>query len=391
LELNVVDVSCGSMLTALIKEMMRTLGPLLLALALSNAHGVDEQSSFDSLPLDRSLSVETTQRQGEICGNNHACTDGLECVQVGLFRRCIPQTGCLAKELRKFERDLISDGFKREILVEANVTEDQVAEAAKESQDLEYLNQSGPIWDVIQTLQKHVGAFDQFESILSRCSSREQDAESVIYPTVTPETDHIPVNRQFIPLPTPIPTRMPTPNPAAFIPLPTPPPTNRPSSPTSFAPSSAPTLERKQTVFVGFHIEGGALLEGSVTVVFNVHDPTGTPTVYAKGCLGVGAAIGADLSIIVIVAETTVESEITCLSAMYSVDIGIGLNLGYGLGVCLLTDPPFVYQEFTLGAGVGVGASTFSMCNGIDTGIDLGIFGGGRADEDNEEDKNGNQ
>jgi hypothetical protein len=389
--------------TALIKEMMRILGLLLLALVVTNAHGVDEQSSFDSEPLDRSLSVEPTQLQGEICGNNHACTYGLECVQVGLFRRCIPQTGCLVMELRKIERDLISEGFKKELLAEANVTVDQIAEAAKESQDQEYLNQSGPIWDLIQTLKKHVGAFDQFEIIVSGCSSSEQDAESVIVPTVAPAPDLIDVDRQVTtPMPTsgppttampvtPFPTSAsPTATPTARpTPSPTPSPTPRPSI--SSAPSSAPTLERKQTIFVGFHIEGGALLEGSVTVFFDVHDPTGTPPVYAKGCLGVGAAIGAELSLIAIVADTTKTSEIACLSSMYSVDIGAGLNLGYGLGVCLLTEPPFVYQEFTFGAGVGVGASTFSMCNGVETGIDLGMFGVGRADEDTEEDENGNK
>jgi hypothetical protein len=337
--------------------MKQILVPLLLVLALSNALGVEEQSASHSELVDRNLSVEATQLQGEICGNDHVCTNGLECVQVGLFRRCTPQTGCLARELRKFDLDINPEVFKRTILVEANATEDQIAEAAKESLDRVYPNQKSTIRDVIRTLQKHVGAFAEVGSIASRCSSVEQDPESVI----------IPMARALTPIPTGNPTPILTPESSTAS-------RNEPA----VAPSSPPTIDIPQSLFVGFHIEGGALLEGSVTFFFDLNDPTGAPPVYAKGCLGVGAAIGADLSFILIIAETTEPSEITCLSTMYSVDIGVGLNLGYGLGVCMLAEPSFVYQEFTFGAGAGVGASTFSMCSGAETGIDLGLFGGGR-------------
>ena len=56
--------------------------------------------------------------------------------------------------------------------------------------------------------------------------------------------------------------------------------------------------------------------------------------------------------------------QIQCLSTMYDVDLHVGVGAGYGMGVCMLSDPTFVYQEIKFGAGFSVGASAFSVCDG---------------------------
>lgn len=330
---------------------------LLIVLSTASASRVEEEHKKLLLEAEKNGNVEhseehgrelwwwktsDSQEAGQRCGTRNHCSEGLECTQVAFGNRCIAPTSCLKTEFESFGNEVDVEVLKKEILDEAGTTKEELAAAAQDGTSGRGLLRNGSVQAFVKAVQNHMGIFDKLNGIVTDCSEVEEEQ--------LPEVDFFP------PEGTESPSSTPTKHPSA-------------------APSAAPTIVKKQTLFTGFTIEGGALLEGSLTVFWERESNLDFPPIYVKGCMGVGPTIGADISLIAIIADTDDPKEIQCLSTLYDVDIQAGVGVGYGIGVCMLSEPTFVYQEIKFGAGVGIGASTFSVCDGqrISNGYDDGI------------------
>lgn len=339
---------------------------LSLLLATASASGVKEEKE-ELLVEDEQLRDEhqddrelwywvssDDQQAGQRCGNRNHCVAGLECTSMPYGDRCTPQKSCLTDGLEAFAREVDIERLKQDMLREAGVSQTEVIDAAQGDEPGAALLRNKGVRNFITAVHRHEAVLDNVDSIFMRCSEDRRRLQT--NPGSVPVSAPMNPERRLFNEPSAAPSMIPTKAPSSY-------------------PSVSPTLNSERTIYTGFSIEGGALVEGSVTVFWEKNSPLDFPPVYVKGCLGIGPLIGADLSLVTIIAESNDPQMIQCLSTMYDVDLHVGVGAGYGVGVCMLQEPTFIFQEIKFGAGIGFGASTFSVCDGeqIAQGFDDGL------------------
>lgn len=114
--------------------------------------------------------------------------------------------------------------------------------------------------------------------------------------------------------------------------------------------------EQRTHAYIGFHLEGGAFFDSSLSFFWNAG---GDLTTYIRGCVGFELGGGAELSFQVLLLEALEPSDIDCTSILVDVDASFTVGVGAGLGICFDRE---VYYEFTIGLGVGGGLGV-SVCN----------------------------
>ncbi|CAB9513482.1 expressed unknown protein [Seminavis robusta] len=88
-----------------------------------------EGADFAKFQLEEAFSGErklqnTDRQEGQRCGNNNQCADGLECVDVTIGRRCKP-INCIANAIVKHQETFDPDEYKQTILQYAGFTESE--------------------------------------------------------------------------------------------------------------------------------------------------------------------------------------------------------------------------------------------------------------------------
>lgn len=463
--------------------MLKRVAVLLLVsiLALANANHLEENEiSHVAKDLKGRYLTEKEEGRTELrrCGDRNACSAGLDCVRIGLYKRCIPRQDCMALEMKAFQENFDTDAYKQMLLDKAGVTESEVVGATKDLKTKDALLQNNAIGSFIETMQANPGPFDQIGDIVRNCSlpvpdrylrklttdtttTNEQtpstnttrrvpsrlsygffagtvarqptvqersglvnqtqkfytDVLKATYPTsfvnftvtgpifrfVSSEAD-FPVSMEFtgtvlfstVAARTPSATqifkdmqnanyenyitryvhqappsgglffstqRVKFDQPVIIAPTAAPVPTA--------TPTQSPTLQPTRTDYVGVQLEGGVGFDGSVSFIWQVIDspirgePSSFGKMYVRYCLGVGLQAGGAINFMTATAETGDPDEIECLASVYDVDFAIGMSFGYAIGVCLVQDPAFLFQEITMGVGLGASLSGFSMCNAL--------------------------
>ena len=290
---------------------------------------------------------------GDRCGGPYdvECNTeaGLSCTQSVVGQRCLPSTNdCIRREMRKFQSDFGGnvEEYKSAIFAEANVTEVDIFEARRISkergEDDRMFSQSAPVKSLIAALKANPGKLIEVEDIAARCDAerdaflgttgnlrRLQENATTLNSTldlIEEEIEEIDTNEEAV-------------------------------LPVEIEESTEITEGEQRThAYIGFHLEGGALFDSSLSFFWNAG---GDATTYIRGCVGFELGGGAELSFQVLLLEALEPSDIDCTSILVDFDVSFTVSVGSGLGLCYDRE---VYYDFTIGLGVGGGLGV-SVCN----------------------------
>jgi len=117
--------------------------------------------------------------------------------------------------------------------------------------------------------------------------------------------------------------------------------------------------KQARTNYVGFHLEGGIIFDGSFSV-FNYPGTNNTQQTVYRGCFSSGGA-GIDVSALIGMGMTGTGKDLEGCSVLIQ-DWELGLGPAFGIEYGLMLEPRVQYLDFTIGAGVTFEGSGFGMC-----------------------------
>ena len=106
---------------------------------LSNIHEQDVADFLDQQAQDRSFerALEGSQEFGQRCGNNNQCVQDMDCTEVNMGNRCLPNT-CLEETMSEtFKERLDIDSHKEMLFDVAGYSEEDIFAALAEAKNAE--------------------------------------------------------------------------------------------------------------------------------------------------------------------------------------------------------------------------------------------------------------
>lgn len=309
------------------------------------------------------------------CQSVTDCETGWDCI----WNQCINK-GCMTREMRS-----LSDGtvVRDQLLQEAGVTQQDLFQARTDHiGDLHGFVQSAPAQAFLSTIQAHSQELQNVARIIQECADAQpqQPTESVPIQTENEQQQEEADEEQGG-----IVARV-----GAFLrryfsgrhssrrnlslitrdfPNPNQPPSTRPPSRT---PTASPTFASAWKYYIGFHMEAGALLDASYSIVVpfytNYNVDSDLSNTYARTCIGAEVGVGAEVSLIVLALKNKEANDIIGPSFLMDTDVGAGPGLGLAFGYYTAGDMHEVngnnkiYFEATFGAGAGFGIAGASLC-----------------------------
>lgn len=319
------------------------------------------------------------------CKSDDECLSDDTCV----YGRCAA-TGCMRRELKDFGSLFDGNMYVNGLLQESGVTKQDLLEARRDhwNDDFGFAN-AIPVRRFTDTIREHADELSQVAEIITYCRSGVHTRERMLeegtegerplgrgiglamgyifqsvtnilngIAGVTPEGEA--QGEQVEPSASPSVSAVPSVTPSIA-----------PSRIPSASPSMGPTYTVAQKTYLGLHLEGGFVFDGSYSLLFPADNTTtgaADPTQYGRGCLGAGIGGGAELSLIVMNAQLRENNDVLGASVIAEFfEFAFGLALGFGIGV-FLEGPATrdgneaVHYEVTIGGGFGVELVGGSLC-----------------------------
>lgn len=259
---------------------------------------------------------------GVLSGHDGNCKEGLECNHFGPIagRRCTPRKDCVQKTLDSFLARPQFQGYtyKNRILEKAGITEMDIAQeliAGGHGMDFSSFTASAPMQAIRRAINETSHEFDDLGPMIQYCLQAEHGDGGRNLQT----QGDVPV------------------------------------------------------VFIGAHIEAGALLDASFSAAWELVNgtfPAVNERVAGRLCGGIELGGGVELSMIALIGfEATDPATFECLNVQTDLDVAGGLGVGVGFGFCIDSlvstgtfDQQSMYIETTLGFGFGAGLGV-SFCS----------------------------
>lgn len=284
-------------------------------------------------------------RAGETCNSQEDCMEGLNC-----FGNVCINRACITRETRQLSAHFNGNEFRDQLLEEAGLRKrDLLYARVRHLNDNEAFIQSTEAQTFMGVIQKHSSELEELAYILQTCADED--------PLMSGEEDEETGDgeeRMLESTPTQSPTQSPT-----LAPTPT------------QSPTLAPTFPLNWKTYLGFHVEGGILVDGSYSIVSANTDAYDTDEdesrSYGRWCVGGELGAGFEISLVVLVLNNREANDIIGDSFLFEFDAASLLALGFSVGVYQNGDTTKngasrTHFEFTVGAGVGVGFGGFSYC-----------------------------
>ena len=312
---------------------------------------------------------------GEICEDTDQCAKGLECGRLSSeasASRCMPRKTCLQHELRDMGNAFDPIGYKNMVLVQAGVSEADLWQARLDHDDDVAFANSAPVKAFMDTIEKHREELEEYAYLMTSCGDGPVGTTAMAASAID-----APMGRSggpgafvgslfdaamkfiFGEQETPAPTTSPT----------TPAPTVSSMPSTSAAPTECPSVAPSRMVssrvYLGFHMEGGFLVDASYSLLNARNRPGSKRRTFGRACLGFEAGGGGEISLLIMVADNRFANDIIGGSFLFDTDIAVGLALGAATGYYvtgdMAGDSP-MYIEGTIGGGLGFGVAGASIC-----------------------------
>lgn len=237
---------------------------------------------------------------GEVCGNHNPCVDGLDCTSTGWWmrRHCTPSQQCLKEGLTNFTSKYDMEALKEEVFASAGISEFSFLELYKDSGRHTTFQSSDEYQSVKQSMRNILKEPTQdFLRIQMECSMLERSIDK---------------------------------------------------------------NSTTENVYLGIHIEGGVILDGSFSYFFGVENLPYTDTSgdLIRFCGGVEPLAGAEVSFIIGGTPNYSGNNFYAgLTFFLDFDLALGPAVGFAVGF----GNEGVMLEGTFGAGAGIGAGV-SLC-----------------------------
>lgn len=281
---------------------------------------------------------------GAKCSATDQCEEGLECSPLSedsRSSRCMANKQCLQDGLKGMSAQIDPVAYKQMILDEAQITEADLWSVRREfKNDDTAFASSAPVKAFMASIENHREELTQMAHGMADCTTEPPKAAPVKPASVIGTLEDEAVQGRFF--------ANPTVSSAPSV-----------SKAPSAVPSAAPSRALSTRTYLGFHMEGGFLVDGSFSLV-NQNDRN-----FGRLCLGWEFGVGAEVSLIIMIATNRFANDIIGGSFLVDSDIAVGLALGAGTGVYVtgdMADDVPMYFETTIGGGLGFGVAGFSIC-----------------------------
>ena len=258
------------------------------------------------LDADGQAGIPPHHRQLEDYGGLDRCNtkdnpcenDGFTCTNLPFGQdRCIP-TDCIKTELNAFNTAYDMKAYKARILDSVGLSESEVIEKVRSLGDREFAT-STTYTSLMEALRADSAPMEAYQEIFNKCMGNN--------------------DRQL--------------------------------------------EEDEEPMFgawLGIHIEGGLILDASITYMDEFRIFGDTPRNFLRTCIGAEAGVGAELSFVLggAFVGSVPASEVPCASVWADIDAAVGVAAGAAVGIAFNGNGFF---EFSAGLGLGVGAGA-SVC-----------------------------
>lgn len=310
---------------------------------------------------------------GDTCDESEECSPGLECSYLSAestTSRCVTNKACLQREMNDMGTRFDPVAYKRMLLDEAGITESDLWQAREANEDNIAFASSAPVVAFMDTIENHREELTEMSQMMTGCAlngARQAGANAVSTAKGVTRSTGAFVGDLFSNVLnffgrgehhqstlTATPSSAPSISPAPTV----------SRAPTEI-PSSAPSRMVSGRAYLGFHMEGGLLVDASYSIFSAGASRSGNKRRFGRACLGFEAGGGGEISLLILVAGNKFANDIIGGSFLFDADVAVGAAMGVAMGLYvsgdMAGDSP-LYIEGTLGSGVGFGVAGFSIC-----------------------------